>query len=113
MAHLQGKLAAIGSLILTLRPHIVPDATRQGLLARGLCRGVYNYGDAGFYGSPVGVAPTRPIVGASSTPSGCSYWLVASDGGIFTHGDACDAGFYGSEGGAPLPAPVVATEAVP
>jgi hypothetical protein len=38
------------------------------------------------------------------TPSGRGYWLVASDGGIFTHGDA---GFFGSEGGAPLNRPVV------
>jgi hypothetical protein len=30
---------------------------------------------------------------------------VASDGGVFTHGDA---GFFGSEGGAPLSKPIVA-----
>ncbi|MFZ0664924.1 MAG: IPT/TIG domain-containing protein, partial [Acidimicrobiales bacterium] len=35
-------------------------------------------------------------------PSG--YWLVASDGGVFTYGSA---GFYGSEGGRHLNAPVV------
>ena len=38
----------------------------------------------------------RPIVGMASTPSGDGYWLVASDGGIFTFGDAH---FYGSTGG--------------
>ncbi|HEX6393389.1 MAG TPA: hypothetical protein VFZ97_08100, partial [Acidimicrobiales bacterium] len=32
------------------------------------------------------------------------YWLVASDGGIFTYGDA---GFFGSHGGAPLNRPIV------
>ena len=32
------------------------------------------------------------------------YWLVASDGGIFTYGDAV---YYGSHGGAPLNKPVV------
>ena len=29
----------------------------------------------------------------ASTPDGGGYWLVASDGGIFTFGDAA---FYGS-----------------
>ncbi len=33
-----------------------------------------------------------------------SYWLVDSDGGILTFGDA---GFYGSEGGQPLNQPIV------
>ncbi|NNN16434.1 MAG: hypothetical protein HKL82_11350, partial [Acidimicrobiaceae bacterium] len=43
------------------------------------------------------------IVGMASTPDGKGYWLVASDGGIFTFGDA---GYYGSEGAAPLNSPV-------
>ena len=38
------------------------------------------------------------------TPSGLGYWLVASDGGIFTFGDA---GFFGSKGGQPLDQPIV------
>ncbi len=37
----------------------------------------------------------KPIVGMAATPDGKGYWLVASDGGIFTYGDA---GFYGSAG---------------
>ena len=44
----------------------------------------------------------QPIVGMAATPDGGGYWLVASDGGIFTFGDAA---FYGSTGGhAPQPA---------
>jgi hypothetical protein len=39
---------------------------------------------------------------ASSTGNG--YWLVASDGGIFSFGDAA---FYGSQGGTRLSQPVV------
>jgi hypothetical protein len=31
----------------------------------------------------------------AATPSGDGYWLVASDGGIFSFGDA---GFFGSAG---------------
>jgi hypothetical protein len=30
----------------------------------------------------------KPIVGMAATPSGNGYWLVASDGGIFSFGDA-------------------------
>jgi hypothetical protein len=46
----------------------------------------------------------QPIVGMAPTASGNGYWLVASDGGIFTFGDA---GFYGSMGGQPLDQPIV------
>ena len=38
------------------------------------------------------------------TPDGGGYWLVASDGGIFSYGDA---GFFGSRGGQPLNSPIV------
>ena len=38
----------------------------------------------------------KPIVGMASTPDGKGYWMVASDGGIFSFGDAA---FYGSMGG--------------
>ena len=42
------------------------------------------------------------------TPTGRGYWLVASDGGIFTFGDAH---FFGSMGGTPLNQPVVGISA--
>ena len=50
----------------------------------------------GFYGSMGGQHLNKPIVGMAATPDGGGYWLVASDGGIFTFGDAR---FYGSTGG--------------
>ena len=40
----------------------------------------------------------------AATPDGQGYWLVASDGGMFSFGDA---NFYGSEGGQPLNQPIV------
>ena len=46
----------------------------------------------------------------AATPSGNGYWLVASDGGIFTFGDAV---FYGSKGGQPLNKPIVGMAATP
>ena len=52
----------------------------------------------------------RPIVGMAATRDGGGYWEVASDGGIFTFGDA---GFYGSEGGHTLNAPIVGMAATP
>ena len=52
----------------------------------------------------------KPIVGMAPTPDGHGYWLVASDGGIFTYGDAV---FYGSRGGQPLNRPVVGMAATP
>ena len=50
-------------------------------------------------GSRGGQPLNKPIVGMAASPSGHGYWLVASDGGIFTYGDA---GFDGSAG---LPPP--------
>ena len=46
----------------------------------------------------------------AATPDGQGYWLVASDGGVFTFGDAK---FYGSEGGKPLNKPIVGIAATP
>jgi hypothetical protein len=46
----------------------------------------------------------------AATLSGAGYWLVASDGGIFSFGDAA---FYGSTGALKLKAPVVAMAATP
>ena len=45
----------------------------------------------------------QPIVGMAATPSGNGYWLVASDGGIFSFGDA---GFHGSTGAMTLNQPI-------
>ncbi len=67
-----------------------------------------------FGGAPLGTNaltnPRAPVVGMAATPSGDGYWMVASDGGVFSFGDAQ---FYGSEGGTPLNAPVVGMAATP
>jgi hypothetical protein len=65
---------------------------------------------ARFYGSMGGVPLNRPIVGMAATPTGQGYWLVASDGGIFSFGDAR---FHGSMGGVPLSRPIVGMAATP
>jgi hypothetical protein len=57
-----------------------------------------------YLGSAARLSLARPIVGMASTPTGGGYWLVASDGGIFSYGNAH---FYGSTGGKPLNKPIV------
>jgi hypothetical protein len=52
----------------------------------------------------------RPIVGMAPTPDGRGYWLVASDGGIFTFGDAR---YLGSTGGIQLNRPIVGMAPTP
>ncbi len=54
--------------------------------------------------------PNAPIVGMATTPDGGGYWLVASDGGIFSYGNA---GFFGSAGSLVLNAPIVGMAATP
>jgi hypothetical protein len=49
-------------------------------------------------------------VGMSATPGGKGYWLVASDGGIFSFGDAK---FFGSTGNITLNKPITAMTATP
>src|SRR5271157_3606497 len=51
-----------------------------------------------------------PIVGMAATPNGRGYWLVGSDGGVFSYGDA---GFLGSAGALRLNAPIVGMAATP
>ncbi|MGH9103837.1 MAG: alkaline phosphatase family protein, partial [Acidimicrobiales bacterium] len=62
-------------------------------------------------GTPAPVALSdSPPVGAARTPDGHGYWEVASDGGVFSFGDAS---YYGSMGGRPLSRPVVGITSTP
>ena len=69
-------------------------------------------GGAPDLGSPASsnIHPSQPILGMASTPDGRGYWLVASDGGIFTFGDAP---FYGSTGSIRLNQPVMGMASTP
>ena len=53
---------------------------------------------------------SQPVVGMAALPDGGGYWLVASDGGVFSFGDA---GYFGSMGAVHLDAPVVGMAATP
>ena len=59
---------------------------------------------------PTNTTGTGPTTPTTPTTGGHGYSLVASDGGVFTFGDAT---FYGSMGGQPLNAPIVAITATP
>jgi ribosomal protein L24E len=72
--------------------------------------GIFNFGDATFYGSMGGTHLNQPIVGMATTPDGKGYWQVASDGGIFNFGDAA---FDGSMGGTHLNQPIVGMATTP
>ena len=72
--------------------------------------GVFNYGDAGFFGSAGSLTLNKPIVGMAASPTSGGYWLVASDGGIFNYGDA---GFFGSTGAIKLTKPIIGMAATP
>ncbi len=56
------------------------------------------------------IALNEPIVGLAATPDGRGYWEVASDGGIFSFGDAA---FAGSAGSIALNEPIVGMAATP
>jgi len=60
--------------------------------------------------SGAGVVLNAPIVDVASTPDGHGYWEGASDGGIFSFGDAQ---FYGSPGAIHLNQPIVAMKSTP
>ena len=85
-----------------------PDGKGYWLVASD--GGIFNYGDAAFYGSTGSIVLNKPVVGMAATPDGKGYWLVASDGGIFNYGDAA---FFGSTGAIVLNKPVVGMAATP
>jgi hypothetical protein len=90
---------------------------------------VLGFGDAHFYGSAgatsagatsagatsagasaLGGETTGSVVGMAATPDGGGYWLVGSDGGVLSFGDAH---FYGSTGGKPRHSPIVGITPAP
>ncbi len=100
---------------------MAPSLDQGGYWLAATDGGIFSFGDATFFGSMGGKHLNAPVVGiaatpveaatppATPTPAGKGYWLVASDGGIFSFGDAT---FFGSMGGKPLNAPMVAGPSV-
>jgi len=73
---------------------------------------VTSYGGAPDLGSPaqLGIHLAEPVVGIASTFDGDGYRLVATDGGVFTFGNAQ---FYGSTGSLHLNRPIVGMASTP
>ena len=67
------------------------------------------FGAAVCYGGMTGTPLNRPIVGMAIDPATGGYWLVASDGGVFSF----NAPFEGSTGGIRLNRPIVGMGATP
>ncbi|HET9730704.1 MAG TPA: hypothetical protein VFR41_14840 [Acidimicrobiia bacterium] len=59
---------------------------------------------ATYLGSLATASLTRPVVGMAPTPSGSGYWLVASNGSVWSFGDA---NLYGSAAHTKLAYPIV------
>ena len=70
--------------------------------------GVFNFGDAHYFGSAGGAPLNQPVVSMAADPFGLGYWLVARDGGVFNYGSTH---FYGSTGNVHLNQPVVGIDA--
>ncbi|WP_298212655.1 putative Ig domain-containing protein [Ferrimicrobium sp.] len=97
---------------------IIPDPTGGGYWLIAKDGGVFDFGNAQFYGSTytygitglTGAKPLdAPIVGGAAAPNGDGYWLIAKDGGVFNFGGAhfggstYDLGYTGLGGSHPLP----------
>jgi hypothetical protein len=87
-----------------------PDGKGYWVLEQGLSGlgSVQGFGDAANYGDEAtvayGIAHVGNPVALAATRGSKGYWIVDSDGGVFSFGDAT---FYGSMGGKHLNAPVV------
>ncbi|HZT66448.1 MAG TPA: M15 family metallopeptidase [Acidimicrobiales bacterium] len=67
-------------------------------------------GAAVDHGSAASMNLAQLVVGGAGDATGGGYWMTATDGGVFSFGDA---GFHGSMGGKPLAAPMVGMAATP
>lgn len=93
-----------------------PDGKCYWVLEAGLSGlgSVQAFGDAVNYGDETTIAHGSAHVGIPvamvATRDGKGYWIVDSDGGVFSFGDAV---FHGSMGGRPLNAPVAGAAVAP
>jgi len=106
-------LAAVALFVVVAATAPVVAATATATAA-GAATAIPPNGAVPFGATAVGANavahPNAPIVGMAATHDGGGYWLVGSDGGIFSYGDAA---FYGSTGALRLNAPIVGMSATP
>jgi hypothetical protein len=110
-----GTSAASSADQFTYTPAPPPGPPTSGYWEVASDGGIFSFGTAPFLGSMGGKHLNAPVVGMAYDQSGgdlgvgglpprVGYWEVASDGGIFSFGDAP---FYGSMGGIHLNSPIV------
>jgi uncharacterized protein YkwD len=97
-----GDAANLGSQNGVPAVALSPTPTGNGYWIADSNGGVYNAGDAAYYGSAAGLGLKAPIIGMATAPSGAGYWLVAGDGGVFAFGDASFAGSAAQSGAGPI-----------
>ena len=100
-------------LIGTFAYNASPSTPGQGYYLYGAAGELGGFGNDEFLnylGDLTTVNLNQPIVGMATTPSGGGYWMVATDGGIFSFGDAQ---IYGSTGAIRLNKPIVGMAATP
>jgi hypothetical protein len=100
-------------LLGTIAYNASPSTPGQGYYLYGAAGELGGFGNDEFLnylGDLTTVNLNQPIVGMATTPSGGGYWMVATDGGIFSFGDAA---YYGSTGAIHLNKPIVGMAATP
>ncbi len=72
------------------RPVVAMTATPNGRGYRMVASdgGVFDFGDAQFYGSLGGNPPPTPVVGLAVTPAGTGYYMMDARGNIYPFGTA-------------------------
>jgi len=89
---------------------VLASSSSNGYLLVEKYGGIFNFGDARFYGSAANVPLNSVLKGIAPRPAHDGYWTVAADGGVFAFGQAQ---FLGSVGGIPLNRPVWGMAATP
>ena len=117
-------VSAAAALVWALNPGLTAQQVATRLMSTAdsvpgtgvdFASGVINVGRAvaGPAAGPLQAVPSAAQISATSIAGGATgkgYWLAASDGGIFSYGNA---GFLGSTGGITLNKPIVGIAATP
>jgi hypothetical protein len=67
---------------------MAPTPTGHGYYMLGNDGGIFQFGDARFFGSMGGTALPQPVVTIEPTPTANGYWLIGGDGSVYPFGDA-------------------------
>jgi hypothetical protein len=109
------QLPAVTSFDQLVQPVAIPTGGSVGIAGTFTGMGYWQvaatglvtpYGDASFFGDPLGLL-NAPISGIASSPRGYGYVLCAEDGGVFANGSIPFVGSMPSENLIP-PAPIIA-----